>query len=37
MRGSMMATASSVAAPSLEAGTQTLRVEINGRIELQLE
>ncbi len=37
MRASMMAMESSIAAPSLEAGTQILRVEINGRIELQLE
>ncbi|MEJ2463746.1 MAG: SIMPL domain-containing protein [Candidatus Thiodiazotropha sp.] len=37
LRASMMAMESSVAAPSLEAGSQTLRVEINGRIELQLE
>jgi len=37
MRATMMAMEASVAAPSLEAGTQTLRVEVNGRIELQLE
>jgi predicted secreted protein len=37
LRGSMMATQSSVAAPSLEAGTQTLRMKIDGSIELQLE
>jgi predicted secreted protein len=37
MRGGMMAMEASVAAPRLEAGTQTLRVEIDGRIELQLE
>jgi predicted secreted protein len=37
MRGSMMAMEADVSSPSLEAGTQTLRVEINGRIELQLK
>ncbi len=37
MRASLMAMEASVAAPSLEAGSQTLRVEVNGRIELQLE
>jgi predicted secreted protein len=37
MRGGMMAMESSVATPSLEAGTQTLRVKIEGGIELQLE
>ena len=37
MRASMMSMDESAASPSLEAGTQTLRVEINGRIELQLE
>jgi predicted secreted protein len=37
MRASMMSMDEAGASPSLEAGTQTLRVEINGRIELQLE
>jgi predicted secreted protein len=37
MGGGMMAMESSVATPSLEAGTQTLRVKIEGGIELQLE
>lgn len=37
MRASMMAMEASVAAPSLEAGTQTLKVEVDGRIELQLK
>ena len=37
MRASMMRLDEAGASPSLEAGTQTLRVEINGRIELQLE
>lgn len=37
MRAGMMSMEAKVASPSLEAGTQTLRVEINGRIELQLE
>jgi predicted secreted protein len=37
MRASMMAMEPSVAAPKLEAGSQTLRVEISGRIELQLD
>ena len=37
MRASMMSMEASRAAPSLEAGSQTLRVEVNGRIELQLE
>jgi predicted secreted protein len=36
-RGGAMSMESTVASPKLEAGTQTLRVEINGRIELQLE
>jgi predicted secreted protein len=37
MRANMMALDNPVAAPSLEAGTQTLRVEVRGRIELQIE
>ena len=37
VRASMMALESPVAAPSLEAGSQTLRVEVSGRIELQLQ
>ena len=37
MRAGMMSMEASRAAPSLEAGSQTLRVEVNGRIELQLE
>lgn len=37
MRASMMTVESAVAMPQLEAGSQTLRVEINGRIELQLD
>ncbi len=37
MRASMMSMERSVAAPKIEAGSQTLRVEINGRIELQLD
>ena len=38
MRAGMMSMeATSRAAPSLEAGSQTLRVEVNGRIELQLK
>jgi predicted secreted protein len=37
MRAGMMSLDEAGASPSLEAGTQTLRVEINGRIELQLE
>lgn len=37
MRASLMSMENAVAAPSLEAGTQTLRVDINGRIELQLQ
>ena len=37
MRAGMMAMDASVSAPSLEAGSQTLRVQINGRIELSLE
>jgi predicted secreted protein len=37
MRASMMTMESAVAMPQLEAGSQTLRVEINGRIELQLD
>ncbi|MEJ2691738.1 MAG: SIMPL domain-containing protein [Candidatus Thiodiazotropha sp.] len=36
MRASMMTMEGAVATPQLEAGSQTLRVEINGRIELQL-
>jgi predicted secreted protein len=37
MGGAMMANQARVASPSLETGTQTLRVEITGRIELQLK
>jgi predicted secreted protein len=37
MRPSMMALERSVAAPTLEGGSQNLRVEVNGRIELQLD
>ena len=37
VRASMMALESPVAAPSLEAGSQTLRVEVSGRIELQIQ
>ncbi|MET0009014.1 MAG: SIMPL domain-containing protein [Candidatus Thiodiazotropha sp. 6PLUC9] len=37
MRGTMMALESSPSAPAIEAGSQTLSVEISGRIELQLE
>ena len=37
MRASMMAMEDSFASPSLETGTQTLRVEVSGQIELQLE
>ncbi len=37
MRASMMSMEAKQASPSLEAGTQTLRVQISGRIELQLE
>ena len=36
MRASMMTMEGAVATPQLESGSQTLRVEINGRIELQL-
>jgi predicted secreted protein len=37
MRAAMMAVESAVSAPSLEAGSQSLAVTINGRIELQLD
>jgi predicted secreted protein len=37
MRTSMMALEHSDSAPTLEAGSQDLRVEVNGRIELQLD
>ncbi|MCU7843720.1 MAG: SIMPL domain-containing protein [Candidatus Thiodiazotropha sp. (ex Monitilora ramsayi)] len=37
MRAGMMAMESAVSAPSLEAGSQTLQVNVNGRIELQIE
>ena len=37
MRASMMALEGDSAAPTLEGGSQTLRVEISGTIELQLE
>jgi predicted secreted protein len=37
LRASMMAMEKSVAAPSLEAGSQTIRVDVSGRIELQLQ
>ena len=36
MRASMMSIAEGVATPALEAGSQTLNVEISGRIEMQL-
>ncbi len=36
MRAGMMAMEASVAPPSLEAGSQTIRVDVNGSIELQL-
>ena len=36
LRAGMMSMEAKVASPSLEAGTQTLRVQVNGRIELQL-
>jgi len=36
MRASMMAMEASVAPPSLEAGSQTIRVDVSGSIELQL-
>ncbi|MCU7795662.1 MAG: SIMPL domain-containing protein [Candidatus Thiodiazotropha sp. (ex Myrtea spinifera)] len=37
MRASMMAMEGKVSAPSLEAGSQRLQVNINGRIELQIQ
>ena len=37
MRAGMMAMEASVSAPSLEAGSQTLRIQVNGSIELSLE
>jgi predicted secreted protein len=37
MRASMMSMERAVAAPALEAGTQTLEVSVNGRIELQID
>lgn len=37
MGAKMMSVESSIAAPTLEAGSQTLSVEVSGRIELQLE
>ncbi|MES9832684.1 MAG: SIMPL domain-containing protein [Candidatus Thiodiazotropha sp. DIVDIV] len=37
MRASMMALESAATAPTIEGGSQTLRVEISGRIELQLD
>ncbi len=36
MRAGLMAMEASVAPPSLEAGSQTIRVDVNGTIELQL-
>ena len=36
MRASMMAMEASVAQPSLEAGSQTIRVDVNGTIELRI-
>jgi predicted secreted protein len=36
-RARMMAAEAAVAPPSLEAGTQTVRVEVNGTIELQVD
>ena len=37
VRANMMALQSPAAAPSLEAGSQTIRVDVNGRIELQVQ
>jgi predicted secreted protein len=37
MRANMMALESASSAPTIESGSQTLRVEINGSIELQLD
>jgi predicted secreted protein len=37
MRASMMSLEGAVAAPTLEAGSQTLSVEVSGRIEMQLD
>jgi predicted secreted protein len=37
MRASMMSMERAVSAPALEAGTQTMQVSVNGRIELQIE
>ena len=37
MRAGMLAMESSVAPPSLEAGSQTIRVDVNGTIELQIQ
>lgn len=37
MQASMMSMERAVAAPALEAGTQTLEVNVNGRIELQID
>jgi predicted secreted protein len=37
IRANMMALQSPAAAPSLEAGSQTIRVEVSGRIELQVQ
>lgn len=37
MRASMMAAEGRASAPALEGGSQTLRVEVNAKIELQLE
>ncbi|MEJ2620108.1 MAG: SIMPL domain-containing protein [Candidatus Thiodiazotropha sp.] len=37
MRATMMALEHSTSAPTLEAGSQNLKVEVNGRIELQLD
>jgi hypothetical protein len=36
LRAGMLAMESSVAPPSLEAGSQTIRVDVNGTIELQI-
>lgn len=37
VRANMMALQNPAAAPSLEAGSQTIRVDVNGRIELQVQ
>ncbi|MCG8097870.1 MAG: hypothetical protein JAZ05_02140, partial [Candidatus Thiodiazotropha taylori] len=37
MRANMMAIEGRASAPTLEGGSQTLRVDANGKIELQLE